>query len=62
MGLNIGDIIFQLITILIPIFLIVFIIAFARSLKKRKEHLKRIEDKLDKVIELYEEKNNNSIF
>jgi uncharacterized protein YoxC len=45
----IGDIIYQLFTILIPIVFIVAIIFFVRSSKKRKEQLDRIEEKLDKV-------------
>jgi uncharacterized protein YoxC len=45
----IGDIIYQLFTILIPIVFIVAIIFFVRSSKKRKEQLDRIEKKLDKV-------------
>jgi uncharacterized protein YoxC len=45
----IGDIIYQLFTILIPIVFIVAIIFFVRSSKKRKKQLDRIEEKLDKV-------------
>jgi Na+/melibiose symporter-like transporter len=60
MSLNIGDIVFQFIMILIPIVFIVLIVIFARSSKKRKEHLKRIEDKLDKVIEQNQDKNNRT--
>ncbi|MEH7098468.1 DUF4083 family protein [Neobacillus vireti] len=58
---NIGDVIFQLIVVSIPILLVVFIIILIRSLKKRKEQLKRIEDKLDKVTELNQDKNNSLI-
>jgi energy-converting hydrogenase Eha subunit H len=57
----VGDIIFQLIVIFIPVLLIVFIIAFTRSSKKRKEQLKRIEDKLDKVTEQNQDNNNRTI-
>ncbi len=46
---NIGDIIFQLISILVVIFFITMIVSFFRSSKKRKEQLDRIESKLDKL-------------
>lgn len=51
MHLNIGDIVFQLFTYLIPIILIILLIVFVRSSKKRKQQLKRIEEKLDIVSE-----------
>lgn len=51
MHLNIGDIVFQLFTFLIPIILIVLLIVFVRSSKKRNQQLKRMEEKLDKVSE-----------
>ncbi|WP_187393466.1 hypothetical protein [Bacillus sp. E214] len=47
--LNIGDIIYQLFSILVVIFFIVMIVSFFRSSKKRKEQLDRIENKLDKL-------------
>ncbi|RSD28873.1 DUF4083 domain-containing protein [Mesobacillus subterraneus] len=47
--MNIGDIIFQLFTLLIPFSLIAAIIYFVRSSKKRKEQLDRIEEKLDRA-------------
>lgn len=52
MSLNIGDLIFQLIVILIPIVFIVLIVLLVRSSIKRNEQLKRIEEKLDKVTEM----------
>jgi hypothetical protein len=51
MHLNIGDIVFQLFTFLIPIILIILLIVFVRSSKKRNQQLKRIEEKLDKATE-----------
>ena len=48
---NIGDIIYQLFSILVVIFFIVMIVSFFRSSKKRKEQLDRIENKLDKLSE-----------
>jgi hypothetical protein len=50
-GVNIGDIIFQLFAILVPIILIFLLVGFFRSSKKRNEQIKRIEDKLDSVLE-----------
>lgn len=49
MHLNIGDIVFQLFTLLIPIILITLLIVFIRSSKKKNQQLKRIEEKLDKA-------------
>ncbi|NRD77841.1 DUF4083 family protein [Bacillus sp. BRMEA1] len=49
--MNIGDIIFQLIVFLIPIIIIIFLLGFVRSSLKRKQQLKRIEDKLDRITE-----------
>ncbi len=51
MSLNIGDMIYQLFVILVPIIFIMTIVLFLRSSKKRKNQLKRIEEKLDKVSE-----------
>ena len=51
MSLNIGDIIFQLFTFLVPIIFIILIVLFVRSTKQRNVQLKRIEEKLDKVSE-----------
>ncbi|MDQ0242601.1 uncharacterized protein YoxC [Bacillus fengqiuensis] len=47
--LHIGDIIFQLLAVLIPVSFVVAIIFFIRSSKKRKEQLDRIEEKLDRA-------------
>lgn len=58
MGLNIGDIIFQLFVILVPIIFIISILLFVRSLKKRNEQLKRIENKVDKIVEQKSQKLN----
>jgi len=51
MNLNIGDIIFQLFTFLVPIIFIILIVLFVRSTKQRNVQLKRMEEKLDKVSE-----------
>ncbi|MCD7034220.1 DUF4083 domain-containing protein [Metabacillus sp. GX 13764] len=48
---NIGDIIFQLIAIMVVIFVIVIIAGFARSMKKQNERLHSIEEKLGKLLE-----------
>lgn len=48
-GLNVGDIIFQLFTLGVPIFFIVIILLFWRSLRRKKEQLNRIEDKLNSL-------------
>jgi hypothetical protein len=48
-GVNIGDIIFQLFALGIPICFIAIILLFWRSLKKKKEQLDRIEEKLDSM-------------
>lgn len=46
-GLNIGDLIFQLFAVGVPIFSVVMLFLFWRYLKKNKEQLNRIEQKLD---------------
>ncbi|MGM0879152.1 MAG: DUF4083 domain-containing protein [Bacillota bacterium] len=48
-GVNVGDIIFQLFALGVPIFFIVILFLFWRSLKKKKEQLNRIEEKLDSL-------------
>ena len=48
---NAGDIIFQLISIIIVISIIVMIVSVFHSSKKRQEQLDRIESKLDKISE-----------
>ncbi len=47
--INIGTIIFQLFSILIPVAFIVLIVLFVRSSKKRDERLNRIEEKVDNL-------------
>ncbi|WP_197969794.1 DUF4083 family protein [Mesobacillus harenae] len=49
--INIGDIIFQLIAIIIPVLSIAAVVFFIRSSKKKTEQLDRIEEKLDRAIE-----------
>lgn len=51
MGINIGDIIFQLISFIVLGFIILFIVSFFRSLKYRFSQLDRVEKKLDEVLE-----------
>lgn len=48
-GVNVGDIIFQLFAIGVPVFFIVILYLFWRSLKKKKDQLDRIEEKLDSL-------------
>lgn len=48
--INIGDILFQLFGILVLVFFIAIIVFVARSSKKRKDQLDRIEEKLDRVL------------
>ena len=48
-SLNIGDILFQLISLAIPIVFIVLIIYFWRASRQKKEQLNRIEEKLDQI-------------
>lgn len=47
----IGDIIFQLIVILIPIVIIIFAVFIFRFLKKYMLQMQRLEAKLDKINE-----------
>jgi energy-converting hydrogenase Eha subunit H len=53
--INIGDVIFQIITILLVVLFFISLFLFVRRLLKnqfyRNDALKRIEDKLDKIIE-----------
>lgn len=49
-GLYTGDIIFQLLTFLLIPVTIVVIVALFFVLRKRNERLKRVEEKLDKVL------------
>ncbi|CAH2716731.1 hypothetical protein BACCIP111895_03919 [Neobacillus rhizosphaerae] len=51
MSVNIGDIIFQLFVFLVPIILIFLLVGYFRSSQTRNKQIKRIEDKLDSVIE-----------
>lgn len=48
-SLNMGDILFQLISLAIPIIFIVLIIYFWRASKQKKEQLNRIEEKLNRI-------------
>ncbi|MFD2445014.1 DUF4083 domain-containing protein [Bacillus sp. CGMCC 1.16607] len=48
--LNMGDIVFQLFAILIPVLFIGLIFQYLRSTKKQNERLKRMEEKVDKLI------------
>ncbi|MGX2962103.1 DUF4083 domain-containing protein (plasmid) [Peribacillus sp. JNUCC 23] len=48
-GVNIGDIIFQLFFLAIPILFIAILFLFSRSSKKKKDQLDRIEKKLDSM-------------
>ncbi|GGE59740.1 DUF4083 domain-containing protein [Priestia taiwanensis] len=50
-GLNIGDVVFQLIAFLIPITCIGLIVYFIKSSKKRAKQLQRIEEKVNKLSE-----------
>ncbi|MBD3107973.1 DUF4083 domain-containing protein [Bacillus sp. AGMB 02131] len=48
-SLNIGDILFQLISLAIPIVFIVLIIYFWRASRQKREQLNRIEEKLEQI-------------
>lgn len=48
-GLNLGDIIFQLLALGVPIFFIILLLSFWRNSKKKKEQLNRIEEKLNSI-------------
>lgn len=54
--MNIGDLIFQLVALLLLTVIIFAAVAGLRTLKKRKAQLERIEKKLDTLIK--EEKQN----
>lgn len=47
----IGDLIFQLIIILIPIAIIIFVLFSFRSFKKHKLQMQTLEAKIDKINE-----------
>ncbi|MGC8229016.1 DUF4083 family protein [Pseudobacillus badius] len=49
--INVGDVIFQLFSLLIPIGIILLIVQVVRSMKKQEERLRRIEDKVDRMQE-----------
>ncbi len=49
MDVNFGDIIFQLLTLLIAIIFILLIFSVSRSVKRNREQLNRIEAKLDAI-------------
>ncbi|GLY11188.1 hypothetical protein [Pseudobacillus badius] len=49
--INVGDVIFQLFSLLIPIGIILLIVQVVRSMKKQDERLRRIEDKVDRMQE-----------
>ncbi|WP_181444664.1 hypothetical protein [Bacillus sp. 03113] len=47
--MNIGDIIYQLFTILAPVVFIILIVLYVRNTKKHNDRLKRIEEKVDNL-------------
>ncbi|WP_218775591.1 hypothetical protein [Oceanobacillus senegalensis] len=55
-GLNVGDMIFQLIFFIVFIAIVVMIIALPFQFNKKNKRLKNIEEKLDKLLS---EKENN---
>jgi general stress protein CsbA len=55
-----GDIFFQLSSILFWISVIGFIVMMYRNSKKKNEQLQRIEEKMDKVLELLDKKQRDS--
>jgi general stress protein CsbA len=55
-----GDIFFQLSSILFWIAVIGFIVMMYRNSKKKNEQLQRIEEKMDKVLELLDKKQRDS--
>jgi hypothetical protein len=48
-GVNIGDIIFQLVSIGIPIFVVYILFSYLRNSKRKKAQLDRIEQKLNSL-------------
>jgi hypothetical protein len=55
-----GDTFFQLSSILFWIAVIGFIVMMYRNSKKKNEQLQRIEEKMDKVLELLDKKQRDS--
>lgn len=57
-GINVGDIIFQLVAFIILLAIpLTFLIVFVK-IKKRNSRLSRIEEKLDQLLDEKEHKNN----
>ncbi|MCK2001077.1 DUF4083 domain-containing protein [Peribacillus frigoritolerans] len=54
MGLNIGDLVYQLIMFILLLGMILAVYFFVRSLLARSNKSNRMEQKLDRVIELLE--------
>ncbi|MCK2010709.1 hypothetical protein [Peribacillus sp. Aquil_B8] len=48
-GVNVGDIIFQLLTMGVPVFFIIILFVFWRSSKIKKEQFNRIEEKFSSM-------------
>ncbi|GLH62553.1 DUF4083 family protein [Parageobacillus sp. G301] len=54
MNIAIGDIMFQLVNILIIIFFIAVLVSVVRYVSKNERNNKQLQEKLDRIIELLE--------
>jgi large-conductance mechanosensitive channel len=54
MNIRIGEIIFQLVNILIIIFFIAALVSVVRYVSKNERNNKQLQEKLDRIIELLE--------